>query len=78
MGEDPTLIRKRSVSIAGHATSVSMEDAFWQRLSAIAKAEGISMNALIRSVDEQRTGNLSSALRVFVLKYPARSDSEIT
>lgn len=78
MSEDPTLIRKRSVSIAGHATSVSMEDAFWQRLSAIAKAEGISMNALIRSVDEQRTGNLSSALRVFVLEYPARPGSKIT
>ena len=78
MSEDPTLIRKRSVSIAGHATSVSMEDAFWRRLSAIAKADGISMNALIRSFDERRTGNLSSALRVFVLEHPARADNEIT
>ncbi|MEX0694277.1 MAG: ribbon-helix-helix domain-containing protein [Rhodospirillales bacterium] len=69
MSDDPTLIRKRSVSIAGHATSVSMEDAFWQRLGAIADTEGVSVSALIRRVDEQRTGNLSSALRVFVLEY---------
>ncbi len=65
--DDPTRIRKRSVNIAGHATSVSMEDAFWQRLAAIAKARSVSISALIRDVDATRTGNLSSALRVFVL-----------
>jgi len=65
---DPTVIRKRSVSIAGHATSISLEDAFWTRLGAIAKARGQSLSALIRDIDEARTGNLSSALRVFVLE----------
>lgn len=68
MTRDPTQIRKRSVTIAGHATSVSMEDAFWTRLNAIAKARGVSVSALVREVDETRSGNLSSALRVFVLE----------
>lgn len=68
MPDDPTRIRKRSVNIAGHATSVSMEDAFWQRLADIAKARGVSISALIKHVDATRTGNLSSALRVFVLE----------
>ena len=67
MSNDPTKIRKRSVSIAGHQTSVSMEDAFWQRLGDIATARGVSVSALIREIDTERTGNLSSALRVFVL-----------
>ncbi len=67
MSNDPTKIRKRSVSIAGHQTSVSMEDAFWQRLGDIAKARNTSVSALIRHVDAGRTGNLSSALRVFIL-----------
>lgn len=67
MSRDPTKIRKRSVSIAGHQTSVSMEDAFWQRLGEIASARGVSVSSLIREIDTERTGNLSSALRVFVL-----------
>lgn len=68
MSDDPTRIRKRSVNIAGHATSVSMEDAFWVRLGAIAESRHVSVSALIRDVDAVRTGNLSSALRVFVLE----------
>ena len=68
MSENPTQLRKRSVSIAGHATSVSMENTFWVRLTAIAKARGVSVSRLIRDVDATRTGNLSSALRVFVLE----------
>jgi len=67
MTSDPTKIRKRSVSIAGHQTSVYMEDAFWQRLGKIATARDMSVSALIRDIDTERTGNLSSALRVFVL-----------
>jgi len=71
-----TRIRKRSVLISGHATSVSLEQAFWQRLKAIAKARGVSVNALIANIDGERTdadagdpgGNLSSAIRVFVLR----------
>ncbi len=68
MSSDPTEIKKRSVSIAGHATSVSLEDAFWTRLNVIAKARRTSLSGIIREIDETRTGNLSSALRVFVLE----------
>ncbi len=49
-----TKIRKRSVMISGHATSVSLEQAFWQRLKAIAKIQGVSVNALIAEIDGER------------------------
>ena len=61
-------ITKRSVMIAGHRTSVSLEDPFWDALRAIAGARGQSVQALIGAIDAGRDGqNLSSALRVFVL-----------
>ncbi len=60
-------IRKRSVNIAGHRTSVSLEDAFWVALREIADRRGLSLNAMIREIDATRSGNLSSAIRVFVL-----------
>jgi predicted DNA-binding ribbon-helix-helix protein len=72
MSDDPTKIKKRSVNIAGHATSISLEDAFWTRLNALARARGLSLSALIREIDEARSGNLSSALRVFVLENNPR------
>ncbi|MBT6095647.1 MAG: ribbon-helix-helix domain-containing protein [Rhodospirillaceae bacterium] len=62
-----THIRKHSVVLAGHRTSVSLEDAFWEALKGIAAAEGKSLNELIADVDREREGNLSSALRVYVL-----------
>ena len=61
-------IAKRSVVIAGHRTSVSVEDAFWQALRGIAAARRTSLNALVTDIDRERTGNLSSAIRVFVLE----------
>jgi predicted DNA-binding ribbon-helix-helix protein len=61
-------MRKHSVKIAGHPTSISLEDEFWQELKAIAAARDISLNELITGIDGGHTGNLSSALRVFVLK----------
>ena len=63
------MVKKRSVKIAGHKTSVSLEEEFWDALKAIAAAEGVSMNALIERIDSERSGNLSSALRVYVLKH---------
>jgi predicted DNA-binding ribbon-helix-helix protein len=60
-------IRKRSILIAGHSTSVSLEDAFWAELKSIAAARGQSLNQLAEEIDRDRSGNLSSALRVFVL-----------
>ena len=67
-GPDAGIVRKRSVVIAGHRTSVSMEQAFWDELKRIADREGRSLGALITEVDKRRSGNLSSALRVHVLR----------
>jgi len=61
-------VRKRSVVIAGHRTSVSLEGEFWRALGEIAAARGISLNRLVNEIDRQRTGNLSSAIRLFVLR----------
>lgn len=58
--------RKRSVQIAGHATSLSLEQPFWRDLAEVARRRGMSLNALVTAVDEARTGNLSSALRLFI------------
>jgi predicted DNA-binding ribbon-helix-helix protein len=61
-------MRKRSVTIDGQRTSVSLEDAFWAELSAIAEQRRLSLNALVAEIDHGRApGNLSSALRLFVL-----------
>ncbi|MBV9393172.1 MAG: ribbon-helix-helix domain-containing protein [Methylobacteriaceae bacterium] len=71
----PTDLSKHSLVIAGHRTSISLERAFWDALQAIAREQQVSIAALVASVDAQRGGaNLSSALRVFVLKETARRD----
>jgi len=62
-------ISKRSVMIAGHKTSVSLEEAFWSALKEIALRQGQSVSALVNRIqDERHDGNLSSAIRMFVLK----------
>lgn len=71
-------IRKRSVLIAGHRTSVSVENAFWSALLAIAKARGISANQLITEIDRERGGNLSSAIRLFVLAETMKTAARAT
>ena len=61
---------KRSIVLAGHKTSVSLEDAFWKGLKEIAGKRLITLAALVDSIDAQRQqGNLSSALRLFVLEF---------
>ena len=60
-------LKKRSVTLAGHATSLTLEEPFWRALRALATQRGVSLNALIGSVDVARHGNLSSALRLLVL-----------
>ncbi len=60
-------MRKRSVTIAGHRTSVSVEDEFWEELLAIADRDGKSINGLIAEIDAERDRNLSSAIRLRVL-----------
>ena len=68
------MIKKRSIKIAGHKTSVSLEEPFWDELKAIAESRGMSLTALIESIDRARTeaangANLSSALRLEVLEH---------
>lgn len=71
-GQSGTRIARRSVMVAGHRTSVSLEDAFWRSLKTIAITEDLSLNALVTEVDSRRSGNLSSALRVFALEWLMR------
>ncbi len=70
--DDDEQIKKRSVLIAGHRTSISLEQVFWHGLKEIAGRRGLSINQLIVQIDEKRRGNLSSAVRVYVLKYTPR------
>jgi predicted DNA-binding ribbon-helix-helix protein len=61
---------KRSIVIAGHKTSVSLEDAFWQALKDIAIGRNLTLSDLVASIDtDRRHGNLSSAIRLFVLDH---------
>ncbi len=67
-------VKKRSVEIAGHRTSLSLEEAFWRTLKRIAARDGVSINRLIERIDRERAGNLSSAVRIYVLE---RLEAEI-
>jgi predicted DNA-binding ribbon-helix-helix protein len=61
---------KRSVTIAGHRTSVSLEEEFWSELQGMARSRSVSMNTLIADIDARRGRyNLSSALRIAVLDH---------
>ncbi len=62
-------LKKRSVVIAGHKTSVSLEDAFWQALKRLAAERGVSVNDLVAEIDRRRSGSLSGAIRVTVLEW---------
>ncbi len=62
-------IQKRSVIVSGHATSISIETEFWDILKDIAAHKGVSINYLLSEIDVGRANNLSSAARVYVLKY---------
>ena len=66
---DRSGVIKRSLSIAGHATSISLEELFWRQLKALAETRGMSLASLVAEVDGARgRTNLSSALRVHVLE----------
>ena len=61
---------KRSIVIAGHKTSVSLEDAFWTGLKEIAAERHVTLSDMVAVIDQDRRhGNLSSAIRLFVLDY---------
>jgi predicted DNA-binding ribbon-helix-helix protein len=68
------MLAKHSVRIAGHATSVSLEPAFWEALCEIAARRRLSINALLAEIDVERSGNLSSAIRLFVLESCRRGE----
>ena len=63
-------IVRRSVIIGGHKTSVSLEQPFWTDLKTIARAQHLTLSALLAQIDDTREqSNLSSAIRVFVLLH---------
>ena len=65
-----SLVVKRSIFLAGRKTSVSLEDEFWNALKKIANDRYVTLSELVSGIDKQRQhGNLSSALRLFVLEY---------
>jgi predicted DNA-binding ribbon-helix-helix protein len=68
---------KRSVVVAGHKTSVSLEDAFWIGLKEISGERHVTLSELVAAIDSQRQhGNLSSAIRLFVLNFYRAQVSE--
>jgi predicted DNA-binding ribbon-helix-helix protein len=71
---------KRSIVIAGHKTSVSLEDAFWKALKEIAISREMTLSDLVASIDtDRRHGNLSSAIRLFILDhYRAQSGEDVS
>lgn len=70
-------IVKRSVVLEGHKTSVSLEDEFWEGLRVIAARRKANMSSLVREIDRERgTGNLSSAIRVFVFNHLRAPEAE--
>ena len=68
-------IVKRSVNIAGHATSVSIEKPFWEALKKLSEDQNKSVNKLITEIDEARSVNLSSAIRLYVLDSLSMKDA---
>ena len=67
------MLRKHSLTIHGHATSLSLEPVFWQALHEAAAAEGKPLAALVAEIDEARTTNLSSAIRVWLFERARRA-----
>lgn len=73
-----TVIIKRSIVIAGHKTSVSLEDAFWNSLKEIGRSKELTLSELVSDIDTKRVnGNLSSAIRLFVLSH-YRGDTAVS
>lgn len=67
--------RKRSLTLHGHRTSVSLEDAFWVAFVEMARARGTSVNALAAEIDRERGvgAGLASAIRVAILRHLQRA-----
>lgn len=68
MSGDDHKLRKHSIIIAGHQTSITLENVFWHQFKQIAARRNVSPGKLIAQIDLNRDTNLSSAIRVFVLQ----------
>ncbi len=66
---DDCHIKKHSIVIHGHATSITLENIFWRVLKIIATEQKKSISQILMEIDTNREGNLSSAVRIFVLRY---------
>lgn len=64
----PTTVKKRSVVVGGHRTSISLEQAFWGALQTLAAQQDKTINQMVSDIDAARMGNLSSAIRVWILE----------
>lgn len=71
-------MKKRSINILGHQTSISLEEEFWEELRNIAEERGLSLNKMVAEIDRTRgtNKNLSSAIRIYALKH-AKDASKI-
>lgn len=64
------IVKKRSLTISGHRTSISLENAYWQALTDLAHAQGKTISTVVTEIDQARgEGGLSSAIRVHLLEY---------
>ena len=70
------MIKKRSINIHGHQTSISLEPEFWDALKSIADNKNLSLNKMIALIDDERApeNNLSSAIRIYILKSLTERD----
>jgi predicted DNA-binding ribbon-helix-helix protein len=72
-------VTKRSITVAGHRTSISIEEPFWDALAEIAKSRNLSVAALVGEIDRDRSPsmNLSAAIRVYILSWYRRRMSAL-
>lgn len=67
-------MKKRSLTLYGHRTSISLEEPFWDELQVIAKHKNMSIQKLVENIDETRTVyNLSSTIRLYILEFYKKS-----
>ena len=62
-------IKKHSITLKGHPTSITLENIFWRTLGDIANEKGKSVSQILNIIDSNRSGNLSSAVRIYVLRH---------
>ena len=75
MPRSSPIVKKRSIVVGGHKTSITLEEAFWTELKAIALTEKMTAAELVTRIDGTREqGNLSSAIRLFVLRHVRNTD----